>query len=260
MTWASIRSRRRSRKRSATTSGRQHVPASAAQLCWSPASRGVRLEDDDDVEHRRRNADGEQATRIRWPARTEAAGRLGRAGGRRRRRTALAAAGEQFCRDAKGYVEALDRYGKLFTDEAATVGDVETLGADLVEPRETVAAAVDDVEAAKTALAEAGQELVDAQAALAAAIATASSVPTSSTTPATTTTTTIVPPATIERVAAGRGRSGPDRRGNHGRDAAVGGDGGVQLGCLRAADRMAQAALRCRLPHRRAAGRGASSR
>ena len=94
----------------------------------------------------------------------------------------------------------LDRYGKLFTDDAATVGDIQTLGADLVEPRETVASSVNEVEEAKAALAAAGQELADAQAALVEAIATASSVPTSSTTPATTTTTTLVPPATIERV------------------------------------------------------------
>ena len=49
-------------------------------------------------------------------------------------------------------------------------------------------------------LAVAGQELVEAQAALAEAIATASSVATSSTTPETTTTTTIVPPSHVERV------------------------------------------------------------
>ena len=113
---------------------------------------------------------------------------------------ALDAAAEQFCVDAGGYIEVLDRYGKLFTDDAATVGDIQTLGADLVEPRETVASTVNEVEEAKTALAAAGQELADAQAALVEAIATASSLPTSSTTPATTTTTTLVPPATIERV------------------------------------------------------------
>ena len=113
---------------------------------------------------------------------------------------ALEGAHEQFCVDADGYLEVLDRYGKLFTDDAATVGDIQTLGADLVEPRETVASSVNAVEEAKTALAAAGQELVEAQAALVEAIATASSVPTSSTTPGTTTTTTLVPPATIERV------------------------------------------------------------
>ena len=113
---------------------------------------------------------------------------------------ALQAAGEELCVDAEGYLEALDRYGKLFTDDAATVGDIQTLGADLVEPRETVTSSVNEVEEAKTAVAAAGQELADAQAALVEAIATASSVPISSTTPATTTTTTLVPPATIERV------------------------------------------------------------
>jgi peptidoglycan hydrolase-like protein with peptidoglycan-binding domain len=115
-------------------------------------------------------------------------------------RDALTAAGEQFCNEATGYVEALDRYGMLFTDQAATVGDVTTAGADLVEPRESVASAADGVGEAKTALADAEQELVDAQAALAAAVATASSVSTSSTTTSTTTTTTIVPAATIDRV------------------------------------------------------------
>jgi peptidoglycan hydrolase-like protein with peptidoglycan-binding domain len=113
---------------------------------------------------------------------------------------AVTAAREQFCRQTTGYIEALDRYGKLFTDEAATVGDVKTGGADLVEPRESVASAATDVDEANAALAEAEQMLVDAQAALAQAIATASSVPPNSTTPAATTTTTIVPPATIERV------------------------------------------------------------
>ncbi len=111
-----------------------------------------------------------------------------------------AAAGEQFCGSAEGYVEALDRYGKLFTDDAATVGDVQTAGADLVEPRDTVAAAVDEYEQARTALTEAEQELIDAEAALAEAIATASSVPISSTEPETATTTTIVATERIERV------------------------------------------------------------
>src|SRR4029077_1550853 len=85
-------------------------------------------------------------------------------------------------------------------DNAATVGDVQTRGEDLVAPQETVATAIGEVDAAKTALAGAEQELVDAQTALADAIATASSVASSSTTPGTTTTTTIVPRATIERV------------------------------------------------------------
>ena len=73
----------------------------------------------------------------------------------------------------------------------------------------TWSSAADGVDAAKDDVAAAQQELVDAQAALVAAIATASSVPNSTATPTTSTTTTLVPPATIERVAAGRGRPRP---------------------------------------------------
>jgi peptidoglycan hydrolase-like protein with peptidoglycan-binding domain len=113
---------------------------------------------------------------------------------------ALSEAGKTFCGVATDYVEALDRYGKLFTDEAATVGDVKTTGADLVAPREAVSAAGSGVEAAKTALTQAEQELIDAQAALTAAIASASSKPAPTTTPATATPTTLVPRATMERV------------------------------------------------------------
>lgn len=113
----------------------------------------------------------------------------------------LDTAGEQFCGDATAYVDTLDRYGKLFTDSTATVGDVQTLGADLVAPRDAVAAALDAVAAARDDLAAAEQELVDAQAALAIAVATASSLPApTSTEPGTTTTTTLVPAATVDRV------------------------------------------------------------
>ena len=113
---------------------------------------------------------------------------------------ALTSAHQNFCVASKDYVETLDRYGRLFTDRSATVGDVQTLGADLVEPRDEVATSVDAVETAKNDLAAAQQELVDAQAALAAAIAVASSVPVSSTAETTITTTTLVPAAAIERV------------------------------------------------------------
>ncbi len=40
----------------------------------------------------------------------------------------LTSAQKQFCTDATDYVTALDRYGKLFTDSKATVGDVKTGG------------------------------------------------------------------------------------------------------------------------------------
>jgi predicted lipoprotein with Yx(FWY)xxD motif/murein L,D-transpeptidase YcbB/YkuD len=113
---------------------------------------------------------------------------------------ALTTAHGGFCDATTGYVETLDRYGRVFTDSAATVGDIKTLGTDLVEPADAVTSAAADVSTAKDDLAAAQQELVDAQAALAAAIATASSVPNSTATPTTSTTTTLVPQATIERV------------------------------------------------------------
>jgi len=113
----------------------------------------------------------------------------------------LTTASTNFCSVTGDYVQALDRYGKLFSTKAATVGDIKTVGADLIAPRDAVTAAVGDVSNARTAVASAQQELLDAQAALAEAVATASSTPTSSTNaPATSTTTTIVPAATIERV------------------------------------------------------------
>ena len=115
----------------------------------------------------------------------------------------LTAAHANFCTVGQDYVEKVDRYGRVFTDKAATVGDINTLGADLVAPRDEVVPAAGTVETAKDALAAAQQELVDAQAALVDAIATAStavSEPTTTVTPTTSTTTTLVPQATIERV------------------------------------------------------------
>ena len=113
---------------------------------------------------------------------------------------ALTEAHGVFCASTEDYVVALDRYGRLFTDEAATVGDIQTLGADLTEPRDEVVTAADGVQTAKDDLVAANQELVDAQAALAAAIATASSVPLETEPPESTTTTTLVPESTIARV------------------------------------------------------------
>jgi peptidoglycan hydrolase-like protein with peptidoglycan-binding domain len=106
----------------------------------------------------------------------------------------------QFCGVSEEYVDLLDRYGRVFTDADATVGDITTIGDDLIAPREDVESAAGDVTASKDELAAAQQALVDAQTALAAAVATASSVPLDSTSPETTTTTTLVAPATIERV------------------------------------------------------------
>ena len=112
---------------------------------------------------------------------------------------AFTSAHQNFCGAAKGYVEVLDRYGRVFIDRSATVGDVQTLGADLVEPRAEVTASIDAVETAKNDLSAAQQEFVDAQAGLDAAIAAASSVPASSATRSSFTT-TMVPAATSERV------------------------------------------------------------
>ncbi len=109
------------------------------------------------------------------------------------------AARDQLCVESTGYLEALDRYGHLLVDSDATVGDVNTLGADLVAPREAVTGAASAFQEANVAVAEAQQSLADAEHALAEAIAVASSVAPSTTTPGTTTTTTLVPRASVER-------------------------------------------------------------
>ena len=90
---------------------------------------------------------------------------------------ALTSAHQNFCGATEGYIETLDRYGRVFTDSSATVGDVQTLGADLVEPRDAVTTSAGAVKTAKNNLTTAQKELADAQAALAAAIATASGMP-----------------------------------------------------------------------------------
>jgi peptidoglycan hydrolase-like protein with peptidoglycan-binding domain len=113
---------------------------------------------------------------------------------------ALEHANAAFCKDTKSYIGAIDRYGKLFDDSAATVGDVKAAGTDLVEPRGEVSSSAQGVSDARAALANAEQELAAAQAELAAAQASASSVSTTTTVPTSTTTTTLVPQATLERV------------------------------------------------------------
>ena len=119
---------------------------------------------------------------------------------------ALIAAHESFCGTAKDYVQTLDRYGRVFTQGAATVGDVQTLGADLVTPREDVVTAGGAVDTAKTELVAAQQELADAQVALADAVNEAAAAPgatvspTESPAPTTVTTPTLVPSASIDRV------------------------------------------------------------
>lgn len=111
---------------------------------------------------------------------------------------AFAGAGEAFCADAEDYIEAVDRYGGVFSDAEATVGDVTTAGTDLDRPRDAVGSSADDVVAARADLAAAEQELADAQVALAEATS-------GTTAPAddgsgTTTTEPLVPDATVDRV------------------------------------------------------------
>jgi len=107
----------------------------------------------------------------------------------------------QFCGDTKDYVVALDRYGKVFDQSAATVGDVKAGGADLEKPRASVTSSAEAVTTARDDVADAKRELADAQAALATAQASAASVSLPPTTAASTTTTApLVAPATIDRV------------------------------------------------------------
>ncbi len=113
--------------------------------------------------------------------------------------SALDQAKTTFCTDAKTYITAVDRYGQVFTDSKATVGDVKAAGADLESPRSTVTASAHAVVTDRDNLAAANVELADAQNALATAQATASSV-TVATTVAPATTTTLVAPATVDRV------------------------------------------------------------
>ena len=90
---------------------------------------------------------------------------------------ALEQAGAAFCAEAKDYIVAIDRYGKIFDEQAATVGDLKTLGADLVQPRETTVAAAQAVLDAHDAVNEATLALAEARAALKAAKASASGKP-----------------------------------------------------------------------------------
>lgn len=114
--------------------------------------------------------------------------------------TSFDEASEQLCGDATDYVEAVDRYGRLFTDAEATVGDVTTAGRDLAEPEGDVDASADAATAAREGVAEAEAELADARAALAEAQAAAGS---STTAPEEVDVTSepVVAAASVERVA-----------------------------------------------------------
>jgi murein L,D-transpeptidase YcbB/YkuD len=115
---------------------------------------------------------------------------------------ALDRANGSFCSEAKDYIVAIDRYGKVFSDAAATVGDVRALGADLGQPRASTASSAQAVLDAHDALNVANRELADARAALAVAQASASGTPPPS--PAAASSPPIsspsVPAATVDRV------------------------------------------------------------
>ena len=59
--------------------------------------------------------------------------------------TAYDEATATFCKDTKAYIGAIDRYGHLFEDTAATVGDVNTAGDDLAEPGGATKASAESV-------------------------------------------------------------------------------------------------------------------
>jgi len=94
-------------------------------------------------------------------------------------------------------VSALDRYGKLFTDATATVGDVQTLGADLERPQGEALSAANSAIDAHAALVTAKAELDSATKDL---DAVKSGVSTTKPAPTTSTTTTLLPAATVDAV------------------------------------------------------------
>lgn len=113
---------------------------------------------------------------------------------------AYAGAGQKFCTEAKDYIAAIDRYGKLFDQSGATVGDVKTQGADLAKPSASAESAAQALKTSHDSLNSANKELVDAQAAYAAAVGSASSPPPSTTAPTPTSTPPSLPTASVDRV------------------------------------------------------------
>lgn|GEM_PF-376862 len=115
-------------------------------------------------------------------------------------RTDAAAAAAHFCTTAADYVTAVDRYGDVLTATAPTVGDVQTAGADLEQPRADATAAATAAVDARAAVVTAEQELAAAQAAAAAGNTTAGSSSSATTPAASQSPTPTVPPATVNRV------------------------------------------------------------
>ena len=61
------------------------------------------------------------------------------------------AARDRFCNTSASYVQALDRYGRLFTEEGATVGDLRVSGKELSDSRAAVEEAAAELQAANEA-------------------------------------------------------------------------------------------------------------
>jgi peptidoglycan hydrolase-like protein with peptidoglycan-binding domain len=117
---------------------------------------------------------------------------------------AAADASAALCTSASDYITAIDRYGDVLTDSPATVGDVRTAGADLVDPSEDVQSAAGDVTRTQKDVVDAQEALADAQEKLAAAEAAAATdgatPEPAEPAPDPTTTVPSVPAATIDRV------------------------------------------------------------
>ena len=144
---------------------------------------------------------------------------------------------------------ALDRYGKLFTDSKATVGDVKAGGSDLASPRESVSTSATALQTAQSEVASAQKELADAQAALASATGGCVRRIHERDCTAIDDHDDPRPSGDHQPAQAGRGRLRQDLGGHHGLHPARPGDGVVQLSCPGTRDRMAEAAGRRGLPH-----------
>lgn len=113
----------------------------------------------------------------------------------------FAAASKEFCDTSKSYIVALDRYGDVLNETAPTVGDVRAAGSDLAEPQEDAFAGAEAALDAQDTLVRAQQELMDAQAALAAAEAGTTGTPSEPAEPAEQPSATpLAPAASVDRV------------------------------------------------------------
>ena len=168
----------------------------------------------------------------------------------------VTSASKQFCGDAKDYVVALDRYGKLFTDSKATVGDVKAGGSDLASPKDAVSTSATAVQTAQTDVASAQKELADAAGCAGEREGGCGRCVDERDGTRTVDHDDPCPSGDHQPGQAGRGRLRQDLGGHHGVHPARPGDGVVQLSCPGARDRMAEPPGRRGLPHRPAASRG----